>query len=64
MLNSSLLPSDCKEIQLNKDGTWSVQTPEKKTVKVDKSAANPPTIAIDDSIEIIGDDIGKFHLKT
>ncbi|KAG5876389.1 hypothetical protein JTB14_005017 [Gonioctena quinquepunctata] len=53
VLSSSILPSDCNEIQLNKDGTWSVQTQEKKQTKVDK----PTVIGIDDSIEIIGDDI-------
>ncbi|KAJ8924331.1 hypothetical protein NQ315_007127, partial [Exocentrus adspersus] len=53
VLNSQLLPSECNEIQLHKDGSWSTQTQEKKTVKVEK----PTVIGIDDSIEIIGDDV-------
>ncbi|CAH1098554.1 unnamed protein product [Psylliodes chrysocephalus] len=55
-LNSMMLPSECNEIQLNKDGTWCVQQPEKKVVnKVEKAPV--AAIAIDDSIEIIGDDV-------
>ncbi|KAJ8962688.1 hypothetical protein NQ318_001085 [Aromia moschata] len=54
VLNSSHLPSDCNEIQLNKDGSWSCHTQEKKTVKVEKPTT---VIGIDDSIEIIGDDV-------
>ncbi|XP_057669109.1 E3 SUMO-protein ligase PIAS3 isoform X2 [Diorhabda carinulata] len=53
VLSSTLLSSECNEIQLNKDGTWCVQTPEKKCTKIEK----PTVIGIDDSIEIIGDDI-------
>ncbi|CAG9863162.1 unnamed protein product [Phyllotreta striolata] len=54
VLNSMVLPSECNEIQLNKDGTWCIQQLEKKVVaKIEK----PASIAIDDSIEIIGDDI-------
>lgn len=55
VLSSSILPSDCNEITLNKDGTWSVQQ-EKKVMKTEK----PTVIGLDDStIEIIGDDVGK-----
>nr|XP_023024642.1 E3 SUMO-protein ligase PIAS3 [Leptinotarsa decemlineata] len=53
VLSSSILSPDCNEIQLNKDGTWSVQVQDKKQVKIDK----PTVIGIDDSIEIIGDDV-------
>ncbi|CAH1164681.1 unnamed protein product [Phaedon cochleariae] len=53
VLGSSILSADCNEIQLNKDGTWSVQLPEKKQIEKCKSAT---VIGIDDSIEIIGDD--------
>nr|CAI5835541.1 unnamed protein product [Callosobruchus analis] len=55
VLNSCLLPSDCNEIQLNKDGSWSVQQPEKKVAaKVEKTTS----ISLDDSVvEIIGDDV-------
>lgn len=61
-LNSMMLPSECNEIQLNKDGTWCVQQPEKKVVnKVEKAPV--AAIAIDDSIEIIGDDVGKCSCK-
>ncbi|XP_018330903.1 E3 SUMO-protein ligase PIAS2 [Agrilus planipennis] len=50
VLVSSLLSSETKEIQLNRDGSWSVQTVEKKSIqKVNKIP--------DDSIEIIGDDV-------
>lgn len=49
VLNSPLLPSDCNEIQLHKDSSWSTPVVEKKIMKTDK---------IDDSIEIIGDDSG------
>lgn len=55
VLNSNDLSSDTTEIQLNKDGSWSTHTVEKKTpppvAKVEKAA--------DDSIEIISDDVGK-----
>lgn len=58
VLNSSVLPLDCNEITLNKDGTWSVQQ-EKKVTKMEK----PTVIGLDDStIEIIGDDVGKFGI--
>ncbi|CAH1962095.1 unnamed protein product [Acanthoscelides obtectus] len=55
VLNSPVLPSDCNEIQLNKDGSWSVQQPEKKVAaKVEKTTS----INLDDSVvEIIGDDV-------
>ncbi|KAJ8929929.1 hypothetical protein NQ314_017338 [Rhamnusium bicolor] len=55
VLNSQLLPSECNEIQLNKDGSWNTQNPEKKAVKIEKQPA--AVIGIDDSIEIIGDDV-------
>ncbi|KAF7267647.1 E3 SUMO-protein ligase Su(var)2-10 isoform X2 [Rhynchophorus ferrugineus] len=55
VLNSSLLPSDCNEIQLLQDGSWSSHTNEKKSVKTEKSTSN--SIAIDDSIEIIEDNV-------
>lgn len=59
VLNCSILPSDCNEITLNKDGTWSIQQ-EKKVMKTEK----PTIIGLDDStIEIIGDDIGKLLSK-
>lgn len=53
VLSAPVLPSECNEIQLHKDGSWSTQTQEKKTVKIEK----PTVIGIDDSIEIIGDDV-------
>ncbi|KAI4467888.1 zinc finger miz domain-containing protein [Holotrichia oblita] len=53
VLNSNDLSSDTTEIQLNKDGSWSTHTVEKKSpppvAKVEKTA--------DDSIEIISDDV-------
>lgn len=56
VLNSNDLNSEISEIQLNKDGSWCVQTVEKKppppVAKVEKTTA-------DDSIEIILDDVGK-----
>ncbi|XP_072395892.1 E3 SUMO-protein ligase PIAS2-like isoform X2 [Diabrotica undecimpunctata] len=51
VLNSPLLPSSCNEIQLNKDGSWCVQTSEKPNAKVDK----PTVIGLEDSVEIIDD---------
>ncbi|CAG9839811.1 unnamed protein product [Diabrotica balteata] len=42
VLNSPILPSNCNEMQVNKDGTWCVQANEKRLAKVE----------IDDSIEI------------
>lgn len=50
VLNSPLLSSETTEIQLLKDGSWSVQKDEKKIAKADK-------VPIDDSIEIISDDV-------
>lgn len=51
VLDSPLLSVETTEIQLHKDGSWSIQSTEKKVVtKVDK---------IDESIEIISDDIGE-----
>lgn len=50
VLNSSLLSSDTTEIQLLKDGSWSIQKDEKKAAKSEK-------VPIDDSIEIISDDV-------
>lgn len=50
VLNSSLLSSETTEIQLLKDGSWSVQKEEKKATKTEK-------VPIDDSIEIISDDV-------
>lgn len=50
VLSSPLLSSETTEIQLLKDGSWSVQKDEKKTTKTEK-------VPIDDSIEIISDDI-------
>lgn len=44
--------SETSEIQLNKDGSWSLQTEQKKVV-----AAKVERVPIDDSIEIITDDI-------
>lgn len=45
------MSAETTEIQLHKDGSWSIQSTEKKVVtKVDK---------IDESIEIISDDIGE-----
>lgn len=49
-MNSSLLSSETTEIQLLKDGSWSVQKDEKKMAKTEK-------VPVDDSIEIISDDI-------
>ncbi|XP_050515482.1 E3 SUMO-protein ligase PIAS2-like isoform X3 [Diabrotica virgifera virgifera] len=51
VLNSPLLASNCNEIQLNKDGTWCVQTNEKLTAKLDQTTV----INIDDSQEVIYD---------
>uniref|UniRef100_A0AAR5PG96 SP-RING-type domain-containing protein n=1 Tax=Dendroctonus ponderosae TaxID=77166 RepID=A0AAR5PG96_DENPD len=55
IISSSLLPSDCNEIQLLKDGSWSSHTNEKKTEKA--STAIVTSIAIDDSIQIIEDNV-------
>ncbi|GJQ80180.1 hypothetical protein Trydic_g23757 [Trypoxylus dichotomus] len=61
VLNSNDLNSDITEIQLNKDGSWSLQTVEKKSpppvAKVEKTSA-------DDSIEIISDDVGQSATST
>ncbi|KAK9875244.1 hypothetical protein WA026_007638 [Henosepilachna vigintioctopunctata] len=51
VLTSKNLPLDINEIQLHKDGSWSIQTNEKKTQKKDKAAD------LDVSIEIINDDV-------
>ncbi|XP_060536141.1 E3 SUMO-protein ligase PIAS2 isoform X2 [Cylas formicarius] len=56
VLNSAMLASECNEIQLLKDGSWSCQT-EKKPIKSEKAATAPTSISIDDSIEIIEDNI-------
>lgn len=53
LASPNLLP-DLNEIQLNKDGSWSCQLQDKKVPKTEK-------LSIDDSIEIIGDDIGKLY---
>lgn len=50
VLNSSILSSDTSEIQLHKDGSWSIQCAEKKIPKAEK-------VALEDSIEIISDDV-------
>lgn len=55
VLCSTLLPTDCNEIQLQKDGSWSSQNTEKKVPKVEKLTTT--SIAIDDSIEIIEDNV-------
>ncbi|XP_019866562.1 E3 SUMO-protein ligase PIAS2 isoform X2 [Aethina tumida] len=52
VLSSNTLPSDASEIQLHKDGSWSTQQIEKKPV-----AQTVKAQAIDDSIEIITDDV-------
>jgi hypothetical protein len=60
VLASPTLPADLNEIQLHKDGSWSTQVADKKITKSEK-------VPIDDSIEIIGDDVGKsnrFHYVT
>lgn len=44
------LSSETTEIQLLKDGSWSVQKEEKKCLKAEK-------LPMDDSIEIISDDV-------
>ncbi|KAL3285902.1 hypothetical protein HHI36_000421 [Cryptolaemus montrouzieri] len=51
VLTSKNLPPDINEIQLHKDGSWSCQTVEKKSQKVDNTAD------VDISIEIINDDV-------
>ncbi|XP_044744870.1 E3 SUMO-protein ligase PIAS2 isoform X2 [Coccinella septempunctata] len=51
VLTSNSLPSDVNEIQLHKDGSWSTQSNEKKSQKIDK------TPDVDVSIEIINDDV-------
>ena len=51
VLASSNLPPDMNEIQLHKDGSWSTSVSEKKVAKSEK-------VPIDDSIEIIADDVG------
>lgn len=55
VLASSNLPEDLNEIQLNKDGSWSTHQllPDKKVPKTER-------VPIDDSIEIIGDDVGMY----
>ncbi|XP_044263413.1 E3 SUMO-protein ligase PIAS2 [Tribolium madens] len=50
VLASPNLPPDLNEIQLHKDGSWSTQVNDKKITKSER-------VPIDDSIEIIGDDI-------
>jgi hypothetical protein len=50
VLASPTLPADLNEIQLHKDGSWSTQVADKKITKSEK-------VPIDDSIEIIGDDV-------
>lgn len=51
VLSSPLLSSETSEVQLHKDGSWSIQNVEKKVVtKLEK-------VPLDDSIEIISDDI-------
>ncbi|XP_050294475.1 E3 SUMO-protein ligase PIAS2 isoform X2 [Anthonomus grandis grandis] len=55
VLSSMQLPTSCNEVQLHKDGSWSVQTNEKKVAKIEKAA--PTTISIDDSIQIIDDNV-------
>lgn len=55
VLSSSMLPLDCNEIQLHKDGSWSAQNNEKKLIKCEKPATT--SISIDDSIEIIEDNV-------
>ncbi|CAH0551487.1 unnamed protein product [Brassicogethes aeneus] len=52
VLQSGLLPNDVNEIQLLKDGSWSVQAAEKKP-----QIQAVKTQSIDDSIEIIEDGI-------
>lgn len=54
VLNSHTLPSDCNEIQLLKNGSWSSHNNEKKAPKIEKLTTS---IAIDDSIEIIEDNV-------
>lgn len=58
VLSSSMLPLDCNEIQLHKDGSWSAQNNEKKLIKCEKPATT--SISIDDSIEIIEDNVGEY----
>lgn len=50
VLSSSILSLETSEIQLHKDGSWSVQCAEKKIPKAEK-------VALEDSIEIISDDV-------
>ncbi|XP_066262214.1 E3 SUMO-protein ligase PIAS2 isoform X2 [Euwallacea similis] len=54
VLISTNLPSDCNEIQLLKDGSWSAQN-EKKAFKMEKTSMS--SVSIDDAIEIIEDNI-------
>lgn len=54
VLASPNLPPDLNEIQLHKDGSWSAQINDKKVTKSEK-------VPIDDSIEIIADDVGKLQ---
>ncbi|KAL1513790.1 hypothetical protein ABEB36_003151 [Hypothenemus hampei] len=54
VLISPQLPSDCNEIQLMKDGSWSTPPTEKVSVKAETTIAS---IALDDTIEIIEDNI-------
>lgn len=59
VLVSPLITPEINEIQLHKDGSWSTQVIEKKPVtKIEKTTS----IAVDDSIEIICDDVGKPFL--
>lgn len=56
VLNSTDLSTEITEIQLHKDGSWSTHTVEKKppppVAKIEKAS-------VDDSIEIISDDVGE-----
>lgn len=54
VLGSNLLPNGTSEIELHKDGSWSVQNAEKKPV-----VPKPDKVPLEDSIEIISDDVGK-----
>lgn len=54
VLGSNSLANGTSEIELHKDGSWSVQNAEKKPV-----VPKPDKVPLEDSIEIISDDVGK-----
>lgn len=53
VLNSPKLPHSECDIELHKDGSWQVHVAKKETPSVNNTAIN-------ESVEIIGDDVGKL----